>query len=127
MYIYIHHTRKCSKLILMERMAATQRIQHSPYDVQVREAVVHMYFTLGYTMHDIAYHFGGHPNRDTVGRIVQDFLRCGGEVVAPTGRTGVLHSTRKFNALAWGTLCRLLEIDSQSTLRGGETGSKSIA
>lgn len=99
----------------MEYHPVAHRHQHSPYGVQLREAVVYMYFTLGYSMSEVAFHFGGHPNRDTVSRIVKDYLQQG-EVVAPAGRTGVIHATRKFDALAWETLLYLVQADSQSTL-----------
>ena len=99
----------------MEYHPVAHRHQHSPYGVQLREAVVYMYFTLGYS--EVAFHFGGHPNRDTVSRIVKDYLQQG-EVVAPAGGTGVIHATRKFDALAWETLLYLVQADSQSTLYG---------
>ena len=53
----------------------------------------------------------------TVSRIVKDNLQQG-EVVAPAGRTGVIHATRKFDALAWEALLYLVQADSQSTLYG---------
>ena len=69
------------------------------------------------SMVDIAEHLGGHPNRDTVGRIISTYL-SEGMVVQPRGKKGVQHQDRKFDDKAWEVLVVIVTNEEQSTLQG---------
>jgi hypothetical protein len=99
-------------------MAEGIRQQRSPYGPEIREVVVHMYHELNMSMEDISYHLGGHPNRDTVGKILADYTRQGYSVSVPSGKRGMQYAGRKFGASEWTTLMELIVIDCQQTLHG---------
>ena len=93
------------------------RQRESLYHVHLRRAVVFMYVVQGIAMGTIAEQFGGHPNRDTVSRIIISYY-AEGTVEERNGRKGVLHSNRKFGTLAWETLVYIVQEEEQSTLEG---------
>ena len=92
--------------------------QHSPYDLQTRAAVCQIYFSEGVSMADIANRYGNHPNRDTVSRIVQDYVDKDCTVVALQGRLGSLHLDRRFNDTVLDALMIIIQDEEQFLLRG---------
>ena len=87
-----------------------------PYHLHLRRAVVFLFFVEGLTMDAISMQFGGHPNRDTVSRMIREYEDVG-FVTQCAGKKGLQHKDRKFDLFAWETLIHLIQEEEQDTLQ----------
>ena len=106
-----------SQLNMADPLGYGQQQQQHVYGLHLRRAVVFMHAVDRMTHQQISDLLGGHPDRRTVGRIVQEY-HATGSVEEPAGKAGLQHSDRKFNLLAWEVLVHLVQEEEQDTLQG---------